>query len=116
MARPLKGKEPLGKPIAIRLSASDRAVYDAKVAASGMNQAEFFRDVVLKNKTRITALPVMDNDKRKLLRYFQSTSNNMNQLAKRANLENKKGSLSDETYVEVLKSLRQIELMLKQVL
>lgn len=116
MARPLKGNEPLGKPISVRLSAADRAAYDAKVAASGLNQAEFFRDVVLKNKTKITALPKINDDKRRLLRYFQSTSNNMNQLARRANIDNQNGSLSDGTYLAILRALRQIEAALTQVL
>lgn len=106
----------LGKPIAFRLSDVDREAYLAKVAASGLTQSEFFRQAVLTNRTQVIARPVSSADRRRLLYIFSKTSNNLNQIAHRANAEHVRGKLSEETYAQMLAHLQIISRYLKSTL
>ncbi len=103
----------LGKPIAFRLSDADRAVYMAKVTASGLTQSEFFRQAVLANRTQVIARPVASTDRKRLLYIFNKTSNNLNQIAHRANSEHVCGKLSEATYEQLLTQLQMISRYLK---
>jgi len=103
----------LGKPIAFRLSEADRAAYLEKVARSGLTQSEFFRQAVLTNRTQVIARPVSSADRRRLLYIFNKTSNNLNQIAYRANSEHVRGQLSEATYEELLTQLQMISRYLK---
>ncbi|WP_454862587.1 plasmid mobilization protein [Paraburkholderia fungorum] len=98
----------LGKPIAFRLSDADRAAYLAKVEQSGMTQSEFFRQAVLTNRTQVIARPVASADRKRLLYIFNKTSNNLNQIAHRANSEHVRGKLSEATYEQLLTQLQLI--------
>jgi Bacterial mobilisation protein (MobC) len=106
----------LGKPIAFRLSEADRAAYLEKVAASGLSQSEFFRRAVLTNRTQIIARPKASVDRRRLLYVFNKTSNNLNQIAHRANSEHVRGLLSETTYAQLLDQLQMISRYLKTTL
>ncbi len=115
----------LGKPIAFRLSEADRAVYLEKVdravylekvAASGLSQSEFFRQAVLTNRTQVIARPKASDDRKRLLYVFNKTSNNLNQLAHRANSEHVRGKLSEATYEQMLDQLQTISRYLKATL
>lgn len=106
----------LGKPIAFRLSEADRAVYLEKVAASGLTQSEFFRQAVLTNRTQVIARPKASDDRKRLLYVFNKTSNNLNQLAHRANSEHVRGKLSEATYEQMLDQLQMISRYLKATL
>jgi len=103
----------LGKPIAFRLSEADRAAYLEKVARSGLTQSEFFRQAVLTNRTQVIARPVSSADRRRLLYIFNKTSNNLNQIAYRANSKHVRGQLSEATYEELLTQLQMISRYLK---
>ena len=98
----------LGKPIAFRLSEADRAVYLEKVAASGLTQSEFFRQAVLTNRTQVIARPKASDDRKRLLYVFNKISNNLSQLAHRANSEHVRGKLSEATYEQMLDQLQMI--------
>jgi hypothetical protein len=106
----------LGKPIAFRLSETDRAVYLEKVKASGLTQSEFFRQAVLTNRTQIVARPKASTDRKRLLYVFNQTSNNLNQIAHRANAEHIRGKLSEVTYAQLLDQLQMISRYLKATL
>ncbi len=106
----------LGKPIAFRLSEADREAYLAKVAASGLTQSEFFRQAVLMNRTQVVARPKASVDRKRLLYIVSKTSNNLNQVAHRANTENVKGTLSEKTYEQILDQLQMISRYLKATL
>src|SRR5260370_37846390 len=96
----------LGKPIAFRLSEADRAVYLEKVAASGLSQSEVFRQAVLTNRTQVIARAKASDDWKRPLYVFNTTSNNLNQIAHRANSENVLGNLSEPTYEQMLDQLQ----------
>ncbi|AFT90398.1 plasmid mobilization protein [Paraburkholderia phenoliruptrix] len=103
----------LGKPIAFRLSDADRAIYLDKVNRSGLTQSEFFRQAVLTNRTQVIARPVASADRKRLLYIFNKTSNNLNQIAHRANSDHVSGQLSEVTYEELLTQLQMISRYLR---
>jgi Bacterial mobilisation protein (MobC) len=106
----------LSKPISFRLSHADREAYLEKVRLSGRTQSEFFRDAVLTNRTQVVARPTASADRKRLLYVFNKTSNNLNQLAHRANSEHKRGKLSEATYEQLLDQLQMISRYLKATL
>ena len=106
----------LGKPIAFRLSDRDRAVYLEKVNRSGLTQSEFFRQAVLTTRTQVIARAVASADRKRLLYIFNKTSNNLNQIAHRANSEHLSGELSEVTYEQLLTQLQMISRYLKSTL
>lgn len=111
-----KEKEALSKPVAFRLPASAYSEFKQKVEASGLSASEFFRQAILKNKTNIVARQTLTEDYRALTRYYRATSNNMNQIAYRANLDNLHRRLNDKAYVQILEELRAIERQLAEAL
>jgi phosphotransferase system IIB component len=114
MGRPIKNTEKLKPQVSFRMTESEHTIFMKKVTESGLRSSDFIRNVVLKNKTTIQAVVGMSDDKRELVRYFRAASNNLNQLAKRCNQDNQKGTLSDASYKLLLKSLLMIETYLKQ--
>lgn len=114
-------------------------VYLGKLQASGLNRSAFFRDYVLANKTEVVAdgkalsvdelrergralealkrnKVIASDDKRRLLYLFTTVSNNVNQLARRANSDHLSGVLSEEAYAQLLGELQSITSALKKVL
>src|ERR1700730_9181334 len=108
MARAPKGDDALTERVAFRLTSADYAAYKKKVAASGLKPSEFFRDCVLTNRTEIIARPVMDDERRQALFLLSKASNNINQLAHRANADQVAGIIGDRTYRDVLDSLNSL--------
>jgi hypothetical protein len=106
----------LSQPISFRLPPADRAAYLEKVAASGFTQSEFFRQVVLANRTQIFARPKASAERKHLLYVFNKTSNNLNQIAHRANSEHAPGKLSEATYEQLVDQLQMIARYLKATL
>lgn len=111
-----KHKGGLGQPISFRLAPADREAYLEKVRASGLSQSDFFREVVLANRTKIVARPKASEDRKQMLRIFAKTSNNMNQIAHRANSEHVQGKLSEHTYEQMLYQLETIASYLRATL
>ncbi|MDO9207018.1 MAG: hypothetical protein Q7T91_02090 [Sulfuricurvum sp.] len=101
-----KEKEKLAKPVSFRLTAADHAAYLEKVEASGMKASVFFRDCVLGNKTQVIARPKSSVEKDQLIYLFNKASNNMNQLAHKANAAHLAGSVSEATYTDILAELQ----------
>lgn len=116
MARPLKSEEEkLNHTVAFRLTDGDFLRYKRKFSASGFKQSEFFREHVLCNTTQVVARPVASIDSRRAVFLLQKASNNVNQLAHRANSEYLTGQISEHTYVAILDQLQQLNrFMLEQ--
>ena len=108
--------EKLTKPVSFRLTAADHAAYAAKVKASGLKPSTFFRDAVLSNKTQIVARAKASPDRARLIYLFNKTSNNINQLAHRANADHLEGIISEHTYASILDGLRSLSLSMKAAL
>jgi len=109
MARPPKSDEDkLAKVLAFRLTEDDYLAYRSKFQASNMTQSEFFREHVLHNTTQVLARPAATADSRRAIFLLQKASNNINQLAHRANSENLAGKLSEGTFMQVLVQLERL--------
>jgi hypothetical protein len=110
--RPRKHDMWLNSVISLRLSEADHVVWNEKVDASGLTASAFFREAILANQTQIIARAKSSADKTRLLYLFNKTSNNMNQLAHRANVEYRAGILSESTYARILAELAEIRRVL----
>lgn len=109
MARPMKSNdEKLNHTVAFRLTDGDFLDYKRKFSASGLNQSEFFREHVLTNTTQVVARRVVSADARRAVFLLQKASNNVNQLAHRANSEHLAGVLSEGTVLAIVDQLRQL--------
>ena len=106
MARPTKDdSEKLKKTVAFRITEGDFFAYQKKFGASGLTQSEFFREHVLSNTTQVIAQPVQSKDSKRAVFLLHKASNNINQLAHRANSENRAGFLNDGTFNAILEQL-----------
>lgn len=109
MGRPCKSEEEkLGPAIAFRLTIEDFEIYTRKVSASGMNRSEFFREHVLNNSTQVVARPKATVDAKRAIFLLQKASNNVNQLAHRANSEHLAGVLSEATFLAIVDQLERL--------
>lgn len=116
MARPVKSDdEKLSHTVAFRLTDGDFLAYKRKFSASGLTQSEFFRAHVLTNTTQVVAKPRASADTKRAVFLLQKASNNINQLAHRANAEHLAGILSESTFLAILSQLEQLNsFMLEQ--
>jgi len=109
MARPVKSDdEKLSHTVAFRLTDGDFLAYKRKFSASGLKQSEFFREHVLNNTTQVVARPVASVDTKRAVFLLHKASNNINQLAHRANAEHLAGVLSESTFIAILGQLDQL--------
>ncbi len=116
MPRPIKSdEEKLSKTVAFRLTEGDFETYQRKFSASGLSQSEFFREYVLTNSTEVIARPTVSTDTKRAVFLLQKASNNINQLAHRANSEHVAGVLSEATFLGIVSQLEQLNrFMLEQ--
>lgn len=114
MARPPKDPdEVLLPPIAFRLNAKDHAIWMEKIASSGMKKSEFIRAAVINNETVVHERKKTSGDKKRLLFVANKASNNINQLAHRANSDKVAGIISESTYLDILYELQAMNAYLK---
>jgi hypothetical protein len=102
-----------GKPIAFRLPEPERVAWLAKVQASGMTPSEFFREVVLTNRTTVLARAPKDRNLERLIYHFNKAGNNLNQLTHRVHGDHLAGKTSQATYESLLYQLELITRYLK---
>lgn len=116
MARPSKSDdEKLSHTVAFRLTDGDFLNYKRKFSASGLSQSEFFREHVLTNTTQVIARPTASADTKRAVFLLQKASNNINQLAHRANADHLAGMLSEGTFTAIIGQLEQLnQFMLQQ--
>lgn len=119
MARPKKF-ESISSSISFRLEEHEKDFLLEKVRASGLNMSDFMRDVVLANKTKIVAPSTEESrkieqaaiDARRTCYFAAKASNNINQLAHRANSEYVRGVIAEGTYLSILNDLEALRLFL----
>lgn len=114
MARPPKSDaEKLKKSVAFRLTDADFDRYQKKFSATGFTQSEFFRQHVLTNTTQVVSKSPAAS---RAVLLLSKASNNLNQLAYRANAANLAGELSEGTFRSITGQLQLLnEFMLSQV-
>lgn len=103
----------LTRLVSFRLAEADHAAYLAKVQASGLKPSEYFRGCVLRNRTQVIARQKPSADKARLIYLFNKASNNINQLAHRANSAHLAGQVSETTYVGLLGELQALTQLLR---
>lgn len=101
------------KPIAFRLALADREAFLAKVHESGLTQAEFFRQCVVTNRTKVIARAAPSSDRKRTVFVVNKAGNNLNQIAHVLNAARLDQSASEKTYLAALDALESIELLLR---
>lgn len=116
MARPRKPEhEKLKQTIAWRVTDAVKEELERQYAESGLTQSEFLRELLERRKATIVARPKSSLDKKRMLFLFNKSSNNINQLAYRANADHLEGILSEAIYSRILAALEQIGEHMKAV-
>lgn len=114
MSRPEKAPGGLPRVVSLRLTQSEFAQLESKRSAAGFSRSEFFRQAVITNRTKVVERPRPTVDYRRLVFLFSKASNNLNQLAHRANSAHQAGLLDHQTLDSMLYELESIRQFLKQ--
>lgn len=113
---PMADEEKKSKTISFRVLESVYCDFQHQCNAANMTKSELFRDYIAKNKVQVIARPAPSRDAKRSVLLLQKASNNINQLAHRANSDNLTGLLSDVHYQEFTKQLAQLnKFMLTQM-
>lgn len=115
VAKAKTASEKLGPTIAFRVTVDVYADFQNQCRAANMTKSELFRDYISKNKVQVFARPAPTRDAKRAVLLLQKASNNINQLAHRANSDNLAGLLSDENYQKFTSQLEKLnKFMLEQ--
>jgi len=121
MVRPSKFEEPLARPRSFRLRQAEDEKFAKKLKEANLETSEYIRNKLLEDKTEVVARPQRKNKEARLellrmVGQLQRLGNNINQLAYRANADHLAGTLSEQTYRDLLSQLEDISLDLKSCL
>ena len=106
----------LSKRLNFRIDEATYSAFEAKVSAANITRSEFFRDIVLNNKTQVIARKITTDHTKQALFLINKASNNINQLAKAANTAQQSGKITDKLYRSLLESLDQQNQLLQAFL
>jgi hypothetical protein len=117
MGRPLKQEHlKLKNTIAWRVTDGVKAELNQQYVESGLSQAEFLRELLERRKPKIIARKKTSPDLKRALYLMNATSNNVNQLAHRANADHLGGILSEQGYTRILAELQSISSFIKSMI
>ncbi|MCX8963072.1 molybdopterin-guanine dinucleotide biosynthesis protein MobC [Erwinia sp. OLTSP20] len=106
-------KKTKDRVLTCRVSHEDFEKLEQMIADAGMSKSEYFRDVVINKKAEIN---VIVKDMQSLIFYYNKASNNLNQIAYKANSAHLENRISESLYGRVLNALIDIRsLLLKGV-
>lgn len=105
-------EEKKSRTISFRVTDDVYSEFEHQCNTSNISKSELFRDYIAKNKLQVTARPVMSRDAKRAVFLIQKASNNINQLAHRANAEHRAGVLSEQTFLDINTQLSRIAEML----
>lgn len=92
--------------ISLRLTDEEYQSFHEYFTSLAVSRSEFFRMVIL---NRLDDIPTLKQKRpveyRELLRLFNKSSNNINQIAKKINTEYRNGFISESTYLRYLNVL-----------
>ncbi len=94
----------LSKRVTFRLTEEECNKFQENVKQSGYNQSEFFRKIVLTNKTKI----VNKQDLIKIIYHLNKMGNNLNQQTHNLNKAFLTGNISESLFQHNLKVLNEI--------
>ena len=107
---------PLSKRLNFRIDETTYDAFEAKVSAANLTRSEFFRDIILNNRTQVVARKITTDHTKQALFLINKTSNNINQLAKAANIAQQSGKITENLYLSILESLDQQNQLLQSFL
>lgn len=92
-------------PVSFRLPEKNHLDFSQKAAQADMTLTDFLKEAIINNKSIVMKREKEDKDKQHLLFLFSKTSNNLNQLAHRAHIDNQRGVLSMRHYQQLTAQL-----------
>ncbi len=98
--------------IQTKVSESDYEPFKRIISETGIKPAKLFRDLILSNGENLVVEgkdSTHNKDINRMIFYFNKTSNNMNQIAKRLNECRRTGVISERVFLESLNKLISIE-------
>lgn len=117
MRKKLKREKPiLSERLNFRIDLESLKAFSDKVEASGLSKSEFFRELVLTNKTQVIQRHKITDNTKQALYLLNKCGNNINQCARVLNSANKKGDISDNIYISILDELENNSQLLRAML
>ncbi len=101
--------------VAFRLSEEEFKPFADILADSSMSKSEFFREVFLARNISLTLERKASPEYGRLLFLMNKASNNINQIAKRINIDYKAGLVSESRYSKIINELISLNSLLKGV-
>lgn len=108
-------KESLTRNFAFRLTEADGAIWDEKIASSGLSTSEFIREAVIRNKSEVVSAPPPNPELVRQNYLLAAISNNINQIAFRLNSDNLVGLVTPAVYGAILDELEFISSKIKDL-
>lgn len=101
--------------VAFRLSEEEFKPFADLLADSTMSKSDFFREVFLARNINITLERKASPEYGRLLFLMNKASNNINQIAKRINIDYKAGLVSESRYSKIINELISLNSLLKGI-
>lgn len=105
----------LSRNFAFRLTEEDGAIWDEKIASSGLSNSEFIREAVIRNKAEVVSAPPPNPVLVRQNYLLAALSRNMNQIAHRINSDNLVGLVTPAVYAAILDELESISSKMKDL-
>lgn len=91
--------------VSFRISSADYKPFESEIKRLGMSKSQYFSLLVIGKLNESLASGHNTKDYKKILFYVNKASNNINQIAKRLNMENKGGVIKESTYIKAMNAL-----------
>lgn len=101
-------------PVSFRIPEDAHQRLSLKAKEANMTLTSFFKQAIIDDRSVVLAQEKKSKDKTQLIFLYSKTSNNLNQLAHRAHIDNLNGKLSDSIYREIAMSLNVIRIELQR--
>ncbi|CAH0299074.1 hypothetical protein WB91_08680 [bacteria symbiont BFo1 of Frankliniella occidentalis] len=102
-------KKTKDRVLTCRVSHEDFEKLEQMIADAGMSKSEYFRDVVINKKAEIN---IVVKDMQSLIFYYNKASNNLNQVAHKANSAYQENRISESLYGRLLNVLIDVRTLL----
>ncbi|WP_141108952.1 plasmid mobilization relaxosome protein MobC [Aeromonas veronii] len=91
--------------VSFRLSSAEFEPFEKEMIRLGMSKSKYFNLLVTGKLEESLASGHNTKDYKKLLFFVNKASNNINQIAKRLNVESKGGAIKEATYIKAMNAL-----------
>jgi hypothetical protein len=95
--------------VTFRLSQSEFSPYEKLIKDSGLKKSRVMREVFIAKSGKTSLPKTQTKDSKRLLFLANKTSNNINQLARKLNMDYNNGIVNEKTYTLLLNNLINIE-------